>query len=284
MKRGLVMEGGAMRGLFTAGVIDVFMESGVEFDGAIGVSAGACFGCNYKTKQPGRAFRYNIRFCRDPRYSGVRTLLRTGDLYSAECCYHTIPEELDPFDYEMFVKNPMEFWVVCTDVETGEPVYHQMLHAGAGEMEYLQASASMPLVSRPVRAGERRLLDGGMSDSIPLKYFESIGYDRNVAILTRPADYVKEPNSMMPLIRLALRKYPKLADAMACRHEVYNQQTAYARERAKAGAAIVIQPKEPLPVKRVEHDAAKLRACYELGRAAGRERLDEVREFLGAGA
>ncbi len=281
MKRGLVMEGGAMRGLFTTGVIDVFMENGIEFDGAIGVSAGACFGCNYKTRQPGRAMRYNLRFCRDPRYSGVRTFLCTGDLYGAEFCYHTIPEQLDPFDYEAFEQNPMEFWVVCTNVETGEPVYHKMPHAREGEMEFLQASASMPLVSRPVRAGGRLMLDGGMTDSIPLKFFEDAGYDRNVVILTRPADYVKRPNRQAPLIRLALRKYPKMADAMIRRPEAYNAQTAYVRERAAAGAAIVIQPKEALPVRRVEHDAEKLRAAYELGRAAGAERLEEVRQFLG---
>ena len=270
-----------MRGMFTAGVIDVFMEDGVAFDGAIGVSAGACFGCNYKSKQPGRAMRYNLRFCRDPRYSGVRSLLRTGDIYGAEFCYHTIPEQLDPFDYETFERNPMEFYVVCTDVETGKPVYHNMPHGRAGEMEWLQASASMPLVSRIVEAGNQKLLDGGMSDSIPLQFFESIGYDRNVVILTQPADYVKGPNRQLPLAKLALRKHPKMIETMAHRHEMYNAETAYARERAAAGAAIVIQPKAPLPVRRIEHDADRLRAAYELGRAAGRERLEEVRAFLG---
>ena len=273
-----------MRGLFTAGVIDVFMENGVAFDGAIGVSAGACFGCNYKSKQPGRAMRYNLRFCRDPRYSGVRSLLRTGDIYGADFCYHMIPEQLDPFDYDTFEQNPMEFYVVCTDVETGEPVYHNMAHARPGEMEWLQASASMPLVSRVVRAGDRKLLDGGMADSIPLKYFESIGYDRNVVILTQPAGYVKSPNRQLPLVKLALRKYPKMIDTMAHRHEMYNAETAYARERAAAGAAIVIQPKSALPVHRVEHDPERLRATYELGREAGREHLSEVRKFLGEGA
>ena len=282
MKRGLVMEGGAMRGLFTCGVIDVFMESGVEFDGAIGVSAGACFGCNYKSRQPGRALRYNLRFCRDPRYSSIRSLLRTGDIYGAEFCYHMIPEQLDPFDYDAFEQNPMEFYVVCTDVETGKPVYHRMPHARAGEMEWLQASASMPMVSRVVRAGDKGLLDGGMSDSIPLEYFESIGYDRNVVILTQPADYVKGPNKQVPLLKLALRGHPKMVEAMVRRHEVYNAQTAYARERAKAGAAIVIQPKAKLPVSRIEHDADNLRAAYELGRDAGQERLAEVRAFLRA--
>ena len=281
LKRGLVMEGGAMRGLFTAGVIDVFMENGVEFDGAVGVSAGACFGCNYKSKQPGRAMRYNLRFCRDPRYSGYRSLLRTGDIYGADFCYHRIPEELDPFDYETFERNPMEFYVVCTDVETGEPVYHKMPHARTGEMEFLRASASMPLVSRVVRAGGRGMLDGGVSDSIPLKFFEDIGYDRNVVILTQPADYVKSPNRQVPLLRVALRKHPKVVETMAKRHEVYNAETAYARKRAEAGAAIVIQPKAPLPVHRIEHDPERLRAAYEQGRDAGRERLNEVRAFLG---
>ena len=284
MKRGLVMEGGAMRGLFTAGVIDVFMENGVEFDGAIGVSAGACFGCNYKSKQPGRAMRYNLRFCHDPRYSGVRSLLRTGDIYGAEFCYHTIPEQLDPFDYDTFERNPMEFYVVCTDVETGKPVYHNMPHGRAGEMEWLQASASMPLVSRIVHAGDQKLLDGGMADSIPLKYFEDIGYDRNVVILPQPESYVKGPNKQLPLAKMALRRYPRMIDTMARRHEMYNAETAYARERAAAGAAIVIQPKSPLPVHRVEHNAEQLRATYELGREAGREHLAEVRRFLGENA
>ena len=175
----------------------------------------------------------------------------------------------------------MEFYVVCTDVETGKPVYHNMIHGRAGEMEWLQASASMPLVSRIVHAGNQKLLDGGMSDSIPLQFFESIGYDRNVVILTQPADYVKGPNRQLPLVRAALRKYPNIVETMAHRHEVYNAETAYARERAAAGAAIVIQPKAPLPVHRVEHDPDRLRAAYEQGREAGRERLDEVRAFLG---
>ena len=269
-----------MRGLFTAGVIDVFMENGVEFDGAIGVSAGACFGCNYKSKQPGRAIRYNLRYCRDPRYSGYRSLLRTGDLYGAEFCYHTIPEVLDPLDYKTFAENPMEFYVVCTDVDTGEPVYHSMRHAWAGEMEYLQASASMPLVSRVVRAGGRGMLDGGVSDSIPLEFFERIGYDRNIVILTQPADYVKTVNRQIPLLRAALHRYPKVVDAMARRHETYNSETAYVQARAAQGAALVIQPNAPLPVRRVEHDPQKLRKCYELGREAGRDRLAEVQHFL----
>ena len=280
MKRGLVLEGGAMRGMFTAGVTDVMMENGVEFDGLAGVSAGACFGCNYKSRQSGRAARYNIRYCRDPRYCGFRSLLKTGDIYGADFCYREIPESLDPFDYEAFRTNPMEFYVVCTDVSTGKAVYHRMDSAGAEEMDWMRASASMPLVSRPVSAGGMELLDGGISDSIPLRFFESIGYDRNVVVLTQPEGYAKQPNRALCLMRAGLRRYPRIVEAMARRHEMYNETLAYIRRRERAGAAFVIRPKAPLGVGHVEHDPRKLRAAYEYGRAAGRENLDRLRAFL----
>lgn len=270
-----------MRGMFTAGVIDVMMENGVEYDGMIGVSAGACFGCNYKSRQPGRGARYNIRYCRDPRYSGFRSLVRTGNIYGADFCYREIPERLDPFNYEAFAQNPMEFYVVCTDVNTGKPVYHRLSHAGPGGMEWIQASASMPMVSRVVRVGGMELLDGGISDSIPLRFFERIGYDRCVVVLTQPEGYVKEPNKMLPLARVTLRRYPEMIAAMARRHEMYNQTTAYVCRREREGAAFVIRPKAPLKVGHVEHDPEKLRAVYELGRAAGAENLEALRAFLG---
>ena len=127
MKRGLVLEGGAMRGLFTAGVTDVMLERGVTYDGIVGVSAGAVFGCNYKSHQPGRVLRYNLRFCRDPRYCSVRSWAKTGDLYGADFCYRAIPDELDPFDRAAYAADPTDFWVVCTDADTGKPVYHNCL-------------------------------------------------------------------------------------------------------------------------------------------------------------
>ena len=218
MKTGLVLEGGAMRGLFTAGVIDVMMENGIDFDGMIGVSAGAAFGCNYKSRQPGRALRYNLKYCNDPRYCSYRSLFKTGDMFGADFCYHQIPEELDPFDVEAYENSPMEFHLVCTDVVTGQPVYHQCGSIDNNMLEWLRASASMPLVSRIVRVEGFRLLDGGVSDSIPLKHFEEIGYDRNVVILTQPPGYVKKPNRMLPMIRLAMMNYPRFVDAVAHRH------------------------------------------------------------------
>lgn len=272
MKRGLVLEGGAMRGLFTAGVLDVLMEAGVKFDGIVGVSAGACFGCNYKSHQPGRAARYNIRYCRDPRYSGLRSLLRTGDIYGADFCYREIPDVLDPFDYETFEADPTEFYVVCTDVHTGRPVYHRMPHARGEEMDWMRASASMPLVSRVVRAGGMELLDGGISDSIPLKFFEEQGYDFNVVVLTQPAGYVKQRNRALPLMRAALRRYPRVVEAMERRHIAYNESLEYVLERERAGAALVIRPEAPLEVGHIEHDPEKLRSAYASGRAAASRR------------
>jgi len=280
MKTGLVLEGGAMRGLFTAGVMDVLMENGVEFSGAIGVSAGAVFGCNYKSRQIGRVLRYNLRFCRDPRYSGFRSLFLTGDYYGADFCYRRIPEELDPFDLEAYRANPMAFYAVCTDVESGEPVYPRCELGNGEDLLWFRASASMPLVSRTVKIHGQGYLDGGIADSIPLKKFEEMGYGKNVVVLTQPRNYIKEPSRSFSLMKIALRKYPALLRVIEDRPRAYNASTAYVKEREAAGRAFVISPDAPLPIHRTENDPEKLKACYDLGRAAARRRLEELRRFL----
>ena len=277
---GLVLEVVAMRGLFTSGVLDVLMENGVTFDGMIGVSAGAAFGCNYKSRQIGRVLRYNLRYCRNWRYCGFRSLLLTGDLFGAKFCYRDLPNELDPFDNPTFDENPMPFWLVATDVETGKAVYRRMDRAGDECSDWIRASSSMPLVSRPVKLEGRRYLDGGIADSIPLKAFEERGYERNVVVLTQPEDYVKAPSSGMGLMRLVLGKYPKLLQTLADRHVQYNEAAAYVRKQEAAGAALVIRPKAKLDIGRVEHDAEKMRAVYQLGREAGLEKLDAIKNFL----
>lgn len=281
MKYGLVLEGGAMRGLFTAGVIDVLMENGVGFDGAVGVSAGAAFGCNYKSNQPGRVIRYNTRFCRDKRYCSVRSLIKTGDMFGAEFCYHEIPEKLDPFDFETYKNSPMEFYAVCTDVETGKPVYHRCDTMNGRELEWLRASASMPMAARIVRIDGYNMLDGGISDSVPLKFMEDSGYERNVVILTQPRDYSKSENKLMPMLKAVYRKYPKLLQTMENRHKMYNSQLQYIRNAEKEKRALVIAPEAKLPVKRVEHDPDVLREVYRLGRKAGNKHLAEIQAFLG---
>lgn len=280
MKSGLILEGGAMRGMFTAGVLDILMEHDVVFDGVIGVSAGAVFGCNYKSRQIGRTIRYNAKYCNDPRYCSIRSLLKTGDLYGNQFCYHEIPEKLDIFDTKAFEQNPVEFYVVCTDIDTGKPVYHKIDRMNDTEMDWLRASASMPLVSKPVEVDGKRLLDGGITDAIPLRYFENIGFIRNVVILTQPAGYAKADSRSLPLIRLAMRGMPNTATAMQNRARRYNQTLRYIAEREKAGEILVIRPPHKLPVNHVEHDPEKLKETYEIGRKTGEQSLQQIVEFL----
>jgi len=280
MKKGLVLEGGAMRGLFTAGILDVMMEHGVWPDGLIGVSAGAAFGCNMKSRQAGRAVRYNKRFARDPRYSGLRSLLTTGDYFNADFGYHVIPREYDLFDDEAFEANPMEFVCVCTDVETGQPVYKRLMTAGDTTYDYIRASASMPLVSKVVELEGRKLLDGGVSDSIPLEWAEQNGYERNVVILTQPAGYQKKRSRLMPLMRIGLRKYPQMVEAMNRRYLMYNRQLEYVAEAERQGRCLVIRPDDKLDIGHVCHNPEQMERIYQTGREMGERRINEIKEYL----
>ncbi|MBR5279440.1 MAG: patatin family protein [Clostridia bacterium] len=278
---GLVLEGGGMRGLFTAGVIDVMMEQGIDFEALVGVSAGACFGCNYKSKQPGRVLRYNLAYCKDPRYCSLRSLWKTGNLFGTEFCYYELPDRLDLFDVKTFEENPMDFHMVCTDVETGKPVYHLCKSTRAtNEMEWMRASSSLPLVSRMVEIDGMKLMDGGIADSIPIRFSEKMGYQKNVVVLTQPEGYVKKPASMMGLIRWQFRKYPAFIDAMMRRHEMYNDTIDYIRKQEAAGQVFVIRPQQALPVGRIEHNPEKLEQAYQMGRDAAIEALPALQKFM----
>lgn len=279
-KTGLVMEGGAMRGMFTAGVIDVFLENNISFDGAIGVSAGATFGCNFKSRQIGRTIRYNKRFCHDKRYCSIYSLLKTGDLYGADFCYNKLPNELDVFDLKTYAENPVKFYVVASDCITGKSVYKELVTCDANDLTWMRASASMPLASRIVEVDGYKLLDGGMTDSIPLKYFESIGYSKNVVILTQPENYSKKKNSLMWLMKIAFRKYPELVKAMSMRHIVYNEEKEYVFKKAEQNEVVVICPEKPLGISRTESNADELQRVYEEGRCAALNKLDSVKKFL----
>lgn len=280
MKKGLIMEGGAMRGMFTAGVTDIMMEHDIAFDGAIGVSAGAVFGCNYKSKQPGRVIRYNAAYCNNPHYAGVGSLLKTGNIFGEQFCFHDIPDHLDPFDYKTYRDNPMPFYVVATDLNNGKAVYQQVDECDKEGMLWLRASSSMPMVSTVVKVDGYELLDGGIADSIPVRYMEEIGYDRNVVILTQPLDYVKTKNQLMPLVKISLRKYPKMIEAMERRHEVYNETVEYIRKKEREGSLFVIRPPKKIDVSKVEHDRQKLLAAYKMGRETMKAQLRKLQEFL----
>ena len=280
MKKGLVLEGGAMRGMFSAGVMDVLMENGIDFDGVAGVSAGAVFGCNYKSKQIGRTIRYNMKYIKDPRYCSFRSLIKTGDMFGRDFCYNKIPFELDIFDNDTFIKNPLKFYVVITDINSGKAEYKRIDSADKKGLEYMRASASMPLASKPVIIGDKEYLDGGIADSVPLEFFINKGYEKNLVILTQPKGYTKSKNSLIPLMKLMLRKYPKLIEAMANRHILYNEQIKYVEEAEKEGKALIIRPCEKLPIGRLEKNPETLKAVYDLGRAEATKNLDKIREYL----
>lgn len=279
MRTGLVMEGGAMRGLFTAGVIDVFMENGIEFDGGIGVSAGAAFGCNYKSKQIGRVLRYNTKFCNDKRYTGLRSLFTSGDLFNKKFYYDDLPKRVDVFDLDVYRANPMEFYCVCTNMETGEAVYKRLDTFDDAELEWLRASASLPIVSTVVEQDGMKLSDGGTSDSVPLEYFESIGYDRNVVICTQPYGFRKKKLPMLWLIKFCLRKYPVLAKALEDRYLMYNETMVMLDERAKKGEIFLIRPPVDLNISPLTNPD-EVRRVYKIGRAEGEKHLAAVKAFL----
>ena len=282
MKTGLIMEGGAMRGMFTAGVLDVLMENGLVTDGAIGVSAGAVFGCNYKSHQIGRVIRYNTEYCNDKRYASFKNLVKTGNLYSEQFCYHEVPEKLDPFNEAAFAASPMDFFVVCTDVKTGEPIYHKCRKGDAEDVRWMEASASMPLAAKIVKIGHYGLLDGGVADSIPVRFFESIGYKRNLIILTQPKGYVKKKNKFLPAIRAKYFRYPAFVEAVTDRHERYNETLSYISMLEQAGKDYVIRPPIPLEIGAMERDPAQLRRVYETGRAVAQIQVEKIRDFLDA--
>lgn len=278
---GLVLEGGAMRGLFTAGVLDVFMENGIKFDNVIGVSAGACFGCNYVSGQIGRAIRYNMKYAKDKRYCSFSSFIKTGDIFGAKFCYHTLPKELDKFDEAAFVSSGTPFYVVVTDVETGEAGYHRMDDASAVEMEWMRASSSMPLVSNIVEIEGGKYLDGGVADSIPLRASEALGCNRNVTVLTKPRGYRKSYDRTVPLLKLKYKDYPNLVHAMKIRHIAYNEQFDYCLKQEKAGSNFVICPKSPLPIGHICHDPLVMREVYELGRSEANELMPGLLRFMG---
>ena len=271
-----------MRGMFTAGVLDVMMENDITYDGIIGVSAGAAFGCNYKSKQIGRAIRYNMKYCNDKRFAGIGSLIKTGNIFNTEFAYGDVPLKYDVFDFDTYQSNPLDFYVVCTDIETGEAVYHNYGGKDDHGFDWIRASASMPLVSQIVEIEGRKLLDGGAADSIPIKQFEEMGYERNVVVLTQPAGYQKKPNSLMPMIRLKYRKYPKLIETMENRHIVYNQTLAYIEQQEKQGKLYVIRPKESLQVGKVEKNPDKLKKVYDMGRETATLQMEQIKEYLGA--
>lgn len=278
MKTALVLEGGAMRGMFTAGVLDIFMDNAIMFDGIVGVSAGALFGVNLLSGQRGRVIRYNKKYNNAKGYMGFRPLLREGNFVSTKFAYHDVPHELDPFFDEEYKKSTVPFYAVLTNCETGEPEYIR-IKSVFEQMDTLRASGSMPFVSKPVLIDGKKYLDGGISDSIPFVWPSENGFDKLVVVLTRDLDYRKE--AMKPIIaKYYKRKYPKICEALIHRHEQYNNSVEKLLEWEKEGKAFIIRPTEPIDISRTERDPEKLQAVYEMGLRDGADRISAMLEYM----
>lgn len=278
MRVGLVLEGGGMRGLYTAGVLDAFLDAGIEVDGIVSVSAGALFGVNFVSGQRGRALRYNKKYISHPNYMGLRSWLRTGNMVNKDFTYYEIPMKLDVFDQEAFAKANIPFYAVATNVETGQPEYFQIDHVFE-QMEILRASSALPLVSKIVEWEGKKYLDGGLSDSIPVEFARSLGFDKLIVILTRPLGYRKKASSGR-IYKLLYRKYPNFVKVATKRYQHYNDSLDQIEELEKTGDLFAIRPSKTLEIGRLEKNPDKLEDIYQLGLQDGEEIMAELRDYI----
>ena len=279
VKTGLVLEGGGMRGMYTDGILDVFLDQGLSFDGVIGVSAGAIHGSSFVSGQRGRNIRYYKKYIRDNRFISMRNLVRTGDIAEVQFCYHDLPEKLDLYDYDAFNRSKTEFYAVCSNVETGKPEYIRITDM-KNQIDVIRASASLPYVSRLVKTEGMKLLDGGCTDSIPVKAFAKMGYTKDVVVLTRHKGYRKEIEGT-GLTKLVYRKYPEFVKAVYRRPSVYNHTLDEIEKWEEEGKIFVIRPSVPLTIGRMEADPKKIKEVYELGRDDARRQIEDMKVFLG---
>lgn len=279
MKTGLVLEGGGKRGIYAAGVLDVLLENNIWTDGLIGTSAGAVNGCSYVSNQYERNLRYNIRFAKEKRYMSIYSLITTGNVVGTDFAYNILPNKLEVFDYDAFEKSPVAYYVTCSNVETGKAEYIQCKSLRGKNMDYLRASASLPYVSQIVEIDGKKYLDGGICDSIPLKAFQNMGYEKNLVVLTRPKGYIKKPENNL-LANLYYRKYPAFVTALRNRYAVYNRTLKYIEQQENQGNILVLRPSESIRVGRMEQDPERLKQMYELGKNDAGQMLDAIASFL----
>ena len=278
MKVGLVLEGGAMRGMFTAGVLDVFLDEQIHIDGIVSVSAGALFGVNFPSKQKGRVLRYNKKYLNDKRYMGWHSLFTTGNIVNKDFAFYQLPFELDVFDQEAFARSGIDFYTVLTNVESGEAEYVK-IHDAFEQMETLRATSAMPFVSKMVEIDGKKYLDGGIADSIPLRFCQQLGYDKIIVILTRPLDYRKTPTNSL-IFNAFYRRYPKLVERLTNRYVDYNRAVEDVIRLNEQGEIFVIRPSVTLPSRRIEKDVAKVQAMYDLGVADAKMAMPMLKQYL----
>ena len=278
MKVGLVLEGGAMRGMYTAGVIDVFLENNVKVDCIIGVSAGALFGVNYCSKQKGRALRYNKKYINDSRYMSLKSLIKTGNLVNTEFAYHEVPFKLDIFDEETYSKSKTDFYAVITNIKTGQAEYKKLINVSV-QIDELRASGSMPYVSKPVKIGEEYYLDGALADSIPVLKCKEMGYEKIIVVLTKPLSYRKKKRPAF-IAKMFYKKHPNLVNAINTRYIKYNETLDIIIDMENKKEIFVFRPSKDLKIKRIEKNTDKLQEMYDLGVKDFQDNLKALKKYL----
>ena len=279
MKIGLVLEGGGMRGLFSAGVLDALLElKELNVNGIVGVSSGALFGVNYVSKQKERAVRYNKKYADDKRYMGLHSWITTGNAVNKDFAFYELPYKLDVFDNETFKKAETDFYVVMTNVESGKPEY-VLIEDAFAQMEYLRATSALPFASKIIEINGKKYLDGGISDSIPIDFCESLGYDKIIAVLTRPEGTYKE-DKLGFLYKLVYRKYPNLVNSLLNMATDYEKVLAKIKDLENKGKIFVVRPPEVLKIGRLEKNRDKIQKVYDIGLNTGLKELDNIVKYL----
>ena len=279
VKKGLVLEGGGMRAIFTAGVLDFFIEEGFVFDTCIGVSAGACHAASFLSRQKGRAYDTFTKYMNDKRYSSLESWIKTGNFFNKEFAYGEIPDKLLPFDHDTFEKSTTHFYATVTNCETGQAEYIRVTDFRK-QIEAIRASSSLPLVSTMVPIDGKLYLDGGVADSVPIAQSMKLGNEKNVVVLTRPNGYRKKKNCVGLLIQMVYRKYPHFVKAYKTRHENYNETMEYLYQQQEMGNVYIIQPEEEIGIGRLEKNEEKMRVAYEYGYALAKRKKQELVAFL----
>ena len=279
MKIGLVLEGGGMRGLFSAGVLDALLElKELSVNGIVGVSSGALFGVNYVSKQKERAVRYNKKYADDKRYMGLHSWITKGNAVNKDFAFYKIPFKLDVFANETFKKAKTDFYVVMTNVESGKPEY-VLIEDAFAQMEYLRATSALPFASKIIEINGKKYLDGGISDSIPIDFCESLGYDKIIAVLTRPEGTYKE-DKLGFLYKLVYRKYPNLVNSLLNMATDYEKVLAKIKDLENKGKIFVVRPPEVLKIGRLEKNRDKIQKVYDTGLNTGLKELDNIVKYL----
>lgn len=278
MKIGLVLEGGGMRGLYTAGILDAMLDKNFQVNGIIGVSAGALFGVSYVSKQRGRSLRYNQKYASDPRYMSFKSLITTGNFVNKDFAYYELPLKLDIFDEESFSKSKTDFYATVTNVETGKPEYLKIINATI-QIEELRASSSLPFCSKIVKINDKLYLDGGISDAIPVNKCFEMGYDKVIVITTRPLNYRKtKSNQLLP--KIFYHRYPNFVKAINTRYQRYNDTLDQLQELEKQNKIFVIRPSKLIKIKRLEKNPDKMQEIYNLGLQDFQDNYQALQKYL----